>query len=108
MMDIREIYGRFGMEVVHAVRQQLELNQGSLIPLLKRLSLVTPISPVEQHEALAGFIYQYGITFFLQILSSNSSAEEVERLKMQKLVAGTGARAKPAGGVRGHPAPAPP
>lgn len=85
MQTIEEMYSQFGPEVVREIKSQM-LEHGGVVPLLKRLNLSIPTSLENQHDMLRNFIFQYGVTFFVKALKSNMASDDVERMKVSKLV----------------------
>lgn len=83
--SIDDFYKDFGTDVVKEVHSQVELN-GNLQPLLKRLGIPSLPGVADQHQALAGFIYRYGIAFFMKVARANLSYAEVDRMKLEVLL----------------------
>lgn len=83
--SIEDFYKDFGTDVVKEIRSQVELN-GNLQPLLKRLGIPSLPGVADQHQALAGFIYRYGIAFFLKVAHSDLSYADVDRMKLEVLL----------------------
>jgi hypothetical protein len=80
MKTLEEIYGPFGTAVVNEIRKEIEA-KGGLESLLTRLNLPVSSSLVSQHEVLKAFIFQYGIAFFLKVIQSHMTPQEVEAAK---------------------------
>jgi hypothetical protein len=63
---------------------------GTIPDLLKKLNLPVPVEVDAQHAALARFIYQFGITFFFSALRHGGTGDDIERMKVQRFLDGTG------------------
>src|SRR5262245_28875862 len=85
MQSVEEMYGHFGPDVVKEIKAQV-MEHGGMVPLLKKLNLAIPSNLDSQHEMLRNFIFQYGVTFFLKTLRSNMGSDDIERMKVTKLV----------------------
>lgn len=85
MIELDEFYMSFGKEVIEEVKKHLELN-GNLAPVLYRLNASALPGLTSQHMALRDFLYKYGTVIFLKAMRTNISTEEIERLKIQKLM----------------------
>jgi len=86
MPSLEDLYGSFGSQVVETLRQEIATS-GDLSAILSKLNMPVPASLSAQHEALRSFIFQFGVGFFLVILKSNWTPEELERQKAQRIAA---------------------
>ncbi len=85
MKSLEDIYGPFGQDVVRCVQRCME-REGSVASLLARFNLPAAATLNSQHEALRAFLYQYGVAFFLKVINSNMTPQEVEIAKGQLLL----------------------
>lgn len=82
---IEEVYSRFGRDVVREVERRYD-EDGSLAPILQKLGVPAMPGLHNQHRALTEFLYRYGVFIFLQASQTDITAEEINKLKMQKLM----------------------
>jgi hypothetical protein len=85
MRTIEELYGSFGHSVVAEIQGHVARN-GDVSRILNKLNLPPPAGLEAQHAALRAFIYQYGITFFMNAMKSDMSPNQVEQMKAERLL----------------------
>jgi hypothetical protein len=84
-----EYYKSFGTTVLETVRSHMRVD-GTIPDLLKRLNLPVSVEVDAQHATLSKFIYQYGISFFLNAVREAGSGDDIERMKAQRFMDSTG------------------
>lgn len=78
---LTERFENFGNEIMRRIDAEFRANN-SLRPLCERLGLRATAALGDQAEKLQGYIYKYGVSFFLEVMDRNLSGAEVEQLKL--------------------------
>jgi hypothetical protein len=85
VQGLDKYYLSFGRDVVSEVERQLD-EHGNLVPILKKLGVPALPGLHNQHRALQEFLYKYGVFIFFKAAQTKISPDEINVLKMQKLM----------------------
>ena len=85
-------YEQFGPTVYGIIRSHMAPD-GRISDLLIKLHLPVTADVEQQHQILAKFLFQFGVTFFLEAIAQRDP-EEIERMKTRRLLEGIGIKRK--------------
>ena len=85
-------YEQFGAAVYDIIRSHMGPD-GRISDLLIKLHLPVTADVDQQHQILAKFLFQFGVTFFLEAIAQRDP-EEIERMKTRRLLEGIGIKRK--------------